>query len=236
MAFLTEPRSQPAIRAPAVVWLLIALIVGLEIGREYVWPGSSDAIMLRYGLVPAHFSPAWAALHPAEAGSWFDRALSLVTFNLLHGSFLHVGVNALWLLAFGSVVARRLGTPLFLIFFVLCGIAAAALHLALNWGSLNPVIGASGAISGLMAAGIRMADFRGAAIDQDVEVLRPLTDRMVLSFTMVWTIANIAAGLTNLGVEAGQTIAWQAHIGGYFAGLLLATPFDAIARRRPLKV
>jgi membrane associated rhomboid family serine protease len=215
MAFLTEPPKGPAIRAPAIVLLLIALILGIELSREFIWYRLSDFVVWNFGFVPARYSGAG---HMAFAvPGWIGDLLPWITYNFLHGSFTHVAVNSVWLLAFGAIVGRRLGTIRFLVFFLVCGVAAAALHLALNWNSTNPVLGASGAIAGLMAAGIRLGSFTG----EDDEILRPLTDRTVLSFTGFWMVANVVAGLIGLGAGPGQVIAWQAHIGGYFAGLFL---------------
>ncbi|MGH6870218.1 MAG: rhomboid family intramembrane serine protease [Rhizomicrobium sp.] len=232
MAFLTEPPSQPAIRAPLVIWSLIAVFVGIEISRELFWSGASDAVFQHYGFVPARYSQAWLAAHPGAGGSLLDRVLPFVTCTFLHGSLLHVGVNSIWLLAFGSVVARNMGPVRFLAFFFTCAVAAAAFDLAMRWGSPDPAIGASGAISGMMAAGIRMAGFNGRA-DRDDHTFRPLTDRLVISFTVFWMIANLAAGLAGFGTEPGQTIAWQAHIGGYLAGLLLIGLVYHPARQAP---
>jgi membrane associated rhomboid family serine protease len=227
MASLTDPRSrQPAISAPLVVWLLIALLMGIELSREYLWAGSSQLIDVEYGFLPALYSNAWLAAHGGGSVSVLDRIIPFFTYMFLHGGFAHVAVNCVWLLAFGAVVARRLGAPLFLLFFLVCGVLAAAVHLALHWGSNMPVVGASGAISGVMAAGIRMLGMepRGP--------LAPILSRQVLSFTLFWTAANVIAGATGLGAGPGvQLIAWQAHLGGYAAGLLLIGLFD---RFRPV--
>jgi membrane associated rhomboid family serine protease len=233
MAFLTDPRSrEPAISAPLVVWLLIALLMGIELSREYLWPGASQLIDVEYGFMPALYSNAWLAAHGAGSISVFDRVIPFFTYMFLHGGFAHVAVNCVWLLAFGAIVARRLGAPLFLLFFLVCGVLAAAAHLVLHWGSDAPVVGASGAISGLMAAGIRMLD-TGAPWNRDPNrPLSPILSRQVVTFTLFWTAANVLAGVTGLGAGPGvQLIAWQAHLGGYAAGLLLIGLFD---RFRPI--
>ncbi len=144
----------------------------------------------------------------------------------------HLAINSLWLLAFGPIVARRFGAPLFLLFFLICEIAAAAAHLALNWGSLMPVIGASGAISGLMGAGLRLLPTQAPWAVQGEDKLAPIFSRQIVIFTVVWMAINLAAGLTGFGL-GGETglIAWQAHMGGYLAGLLLAGPFDRFRPR-----
>jgi len=145
----------------------------------------------------------------------------------IHNDWTHFTINALWLLAFGPIVARRLGSPLFLAFFILCGIAGAATHWLFNLGSPLPVIGASGAISGLMAAGLRLLPtLRPQA---GAPTLLPILSRQFLLFSLVWMGINILVGVTGLGLmgESGL-IAWQAHLGGFIAGVLLSGPFDRI--------
>ena len=145
--------------------------------------------------------------------------MPFVSYMALHNDFTHLAINCLWLLAFGPIVARRFGGFLFLLFFLICGVAGAAAHLAFNWGSLVPVIGASGAISGLMAAGLRLLPTQAPWANAGEEKLAPIFSRQILLFTLVWMGINLVAGLTGLGVggEAGL-IAWQAHLGGYLAG------------------
>ena len=113
---------------------------------------------------------------------------------------------------------------------MICGVAGAATHLAFNWGSLDPVIGASGAISGLMAAGLRLLPTLRP--EPGGGALLPILSRQVLLFSLVWIGMNIIAGVTGLGM-GGETalIAWQAHLGGFIAGMLLAGPFDALRNR-----
>jgi membrane associated rhomboid family serine protease len=173
------------------------------------------------------YSPS--ALDP---GSLFDRAVPFITYMFLHADWVHLAINCLWLLAFGSVVARRFRAALFLLFFLTCGISAALIHLVLNWESPAAVIGASGAISGLMAAGVRLLEVSGRRAPQDRPALLPILNPQVLAFTAFWVAVNLVFGLTGLSI-GGEThaIAWEAHIGGYLVGLILAPPFDSLARR-----
>jgi membrane associated rhomboid family serine protease len=224
MAFLHPgPARQPAFNVPAVVVGLIALLAGAHGLRMALSPAQSDAIVTAYAFIPARL---------LVAGSLWDKAVPFVSYLGLHGDWSHVGINCLWLLAFGPIVARRLGAPLFLLFFVICGIAGACLFLAFDWGGADPVVGASAAISGLMGAGIRMLPGRFAWAQPGEAPLMPLFSRSVLGFSAVWLVMNLAVGLAGLGlVPAGQAIAWQAHVGGYFAGLLLAGLFDRLRPR-----
>jgi membrane associated rhomboid family serine protease len=131
------------------------------------------------------------------------------------------------------VVARRQGALLFLLFFLICGVAGALAYVALNWGSPVPVVGASGAISGLMAAALRMLPGQAPWAEPGTAPLAPLFSRQILIFTAVWAAINILAGVTGLGVggESGL-IAWQAHLGGFLAGILLCGPFDSLRPRQ----
>lgn len=222
-----RPR-QPFLRAPGVVLWLIAVLVGAHALRVLVFSHEeADALFVTYGFVPARYSSAFLAAHLYDPGTAFERALPFVTYIFLHGSFVHVLINSVWLLAFGPIVARRFGAVVFIAFFLVCGVAGAVAHLLCNWGSMAPVIGASAAVSGLMAAGFRMLPL---APQQGRQDLAPILAPRVLVWTVLWVAVNVVAGLTGLGTGGGvQLIAWQAHIGGYAAGLFLAGPFDATA-------
>jgi len=231
MAFFQEPRSQPFLRAPAAVLGLIALLVAAHIARLLAPAERAAEIIRSYAFIPARYSQAYLAAHGANPGTLFERALPFVSYIFLHADFGHLAVNSVWLLAFGSIVARRFGAMLFFALFLLCGIAGAGTYLALNWGSTAYVIGASGAISGLMGAGFRM--MAGSLQPHGPPKLGSLLSRQVLTWTAVWVGVNLLAGVTGLGQGTEvHLIAWQAHLGGYAAGLLLAGPFAAIRDRR----
>ena len=162
MSFLQSQPSnpwtrQPIFRIPGVVAGLILLLVLAHVARSAMPDALSYQIINRFAFIPARYSHAFLAAHKyIDPGNLFDRAIPFVSYMALHNDYTHLAINCLWLLAFGPIVARRFGGLLFLGFFLICGLAAAATHLAFNWGSLTPVIGASGAISGLMGAGMRL--------------------------------------------------------------------------------
>ncbi len=231
MAFLREgDAGQPFLRAPAAVLWLIAVLMGAHALRVLAFPQAEISWFHNYGLVPARYSHAYLVSHGAYPGTFLERALPFVTYMFLHGSFAHVLINCVWLLAFGPIVARRFGTFLFLAFFLVCGVAGAAAHLALNWGDAAPVVGASAAVSGLMAAAFRMLPL---AQQGGWQPLAPLLSPRILAWTAIWVIVNVVAGVTGLGAGGEvQLVAWQAHLGGYAAGLFLAGPFDSFAGSR----
>ncbi len=237
MAFL-QPHAprQPIFRAPAVVLILIALLVAAHAARTLVSAAQSLAWINQYAFIPARYSADFLSQHGIDGGSLVERGIPFLTYMFLHNDYTHLAINSLWLLAFGPIVARRFGAALLLVFFAVCGVAGAATHLAFNWASMEPVIGASAAVSGLMAAGIRLLPTeRPALLGQGPSAeaaMLPLWSRQIILFTVIWAVLNVVAGLTGFGM-AGETglIAWQAHLGGYAAGLLLSGPFDALRPR-----
>ena len=229
MAFLqSEPPREPFLHAPASVLWLIGVLVLAHIARMAVPAALSDELLTDYAFIPARYGGGF------QAGGFLGLAVPFVSHMFLHADFVHLGVNCVWLLAFGPIVARRYGTILFLLFFAVCGVAGAATYLAFDWGSPAGVIGASGAISGLMAAGIRMFPWPGSPLARP---MAPIFSSPVLLFTGFWLGTNLLFGL--LGIGAGgevREIAWQAHLGGYFAGLALAGGFEALRDRHPAKM
>ena len=226
MAFLQSGHGrEPFLKAPVSVLALIGALVAAHVARMAMVTAESERILNEYAFIPLRYSPD--ALEP---GSWMERGVPFVSYMLLHADLGHLAINCLWLLAFGSVVARRFGTLMFLLFFLVCGAASAAIYLALNWGSPAAVIGASGAISGLMAAGIRMLSVPGQGTSGPG--LAPIFSAQVLVFSALWVVINLVFGFAGFGIGGEvQPIAWQAHLGGYFVGLVLAGSFARWAHK-----
>jgi len=245
MAFFHEPERQPALRVPAVVVGLILVLIAVFVAEAVASPLTLDTIIKNYAFYPARYSHAFLAAHHVAPQSFWEQAIPFFSYIFLHGNVTHLAINCVWLLAFGSIVARRLGSLLFIVFFLLCGAAGAAAHLVTNWGANEPTIGASGAIAGAMAMGFRIIalidarDLPGyaAAVSGGIRrhtPLAPILSSRILVWSAVWLMINLIAGLSGFGGAPGtgpQLIAWQAHMGGYIAGLLLAGPFDALAYR-----
>lgn len=187
---------------PCTKWLLGALI-GIHLLVHLVMPDSAyDWIFTHLGFIPAQ----WSGKLPFDIVTVF----SPFTYMLLHASWLHLALNTLMLTAFGSGIERWIGGPRMIVFSLSCGIIAVAVHFALNTGSMQPVVGASGAISGLFAAALIMIH-RGH---------RELGGRFgLLPFIILWIGISIAFGMT--GAPDGSAIAWAAHVGGFLGGFLV---------------
>jgi len=233
MAFLqSAPPRQPLFHAPAVVLWLIGGLAALHLARV-TRPGDQPrSLIYEFGLYPLRYSRTFLESHMANPGTVWERAIPFVSYMGLHSDWTHLIVNSFFLLAFGPIVARRFGGALFLLFFAVCGVAGAVTYLALNWASPVPVVGASGAISGLMAAAFRMLPGQAPWAVPGETPLAPLFSRQILTVTALWAAINLLTGLTGVGIggESGL-IAWQAHLGGFIAGLLLSGLFDTLRPR-----
>ncbi|HEY9219105.1 MAG TPA: rhomboid family intramembrane serine protease [Phenylobacterium sp.] len=196
-----SPEREPFFRAPWPPILIAGGIVALFAVQSLF---SVDAVAEAYG-----FSSA--ALQQGRCGA-------LVTALFVHGSWTHVLVNAASALAFGAPTARYLGLTRsgvagFFLFYLACGVLANLGYGLLHPGEANPVVGASGAISGLMGAAARLIASRG-------ERLGALTSRDVIGMSVALLIVNLLFAAFGAPGTGGAPIAWEAHLIGFGAGLL----------------
>jgi membrane associated rhomboid family serine protease len=236
-------KREPLFNIPTVVVAVLALLALIHGVRTLLLSNEQDIVfLLSFAFIPARYDGSLVLGGPLPGGLGAD-IWTFVTYSLIHADWTHFMVNAVWLLAFGSAVARRFGTLRFLAFYAVTAAAGAGLHLATHAGEQFPMIGASAAISGTMAAAMRFAFQRGGPLGllrgDDESAYRvpaiPLTgvlrDARVLIFLAVWFGINIIFGLGSLPFTGSdQAVAWEAHIGGFLAGLLLFSWFDPPAR------
>lgn len=231
-------KAEPAINIPAVVVGVVVVLAIVHAVRTWLLTDQQDIeFLLNFAFIPARYDSS-AVLGGALPGGGAD-VWTFVTYAFIHGDWTHLGINTIWLLPFGSAVARRFGTSRFLAFFAVTAAAGAALHLATHAGEPYPMIGASAAISGTMAAAMRFAFQKGGPLglirhgDEDayqvpaIPLSGVLRDPRVVLFLAVWLGINILFGLGSFPITGSeQPVAWQAHIGGFLAGLLLFAWFD----------
>jgi membrane associated rhomboid family serine protease len=228
---------QPIFNAPgvilAVLGLFIAVFLALDPERGLL-PHETGAQL--FDLLV--FNPQrWGRRAEVLAGGRLAQVTQFVTHVFLHGGLTHLLINSAWFLAFGAPVARRLGTARFLAFFLLCGVGGALLFLPFN---VAPMVGASGAISGLMGAVLRflflpLNDGDADALAGDTRpALLPLrdalTNRRILIAIAAWVALNFLVALGAPAIVEDQSIAWEAHLGGFFTGFLLFGLFDPTPR------
>ena len=237
-------RHEPVFNLPRVVTGLIVLMAVIHALRAHVLTSDQDdALILLFSFIPARYEIVRHGLD-FPGGLWAE-VWSPVTYAFLHGDWTHYAMNAFWMAAFGSAVAWRFGSLRFLAFSVGASVAAAAAFYVLHPHEFVPVVGASGAISGHMAAAARFvfqaggpvaARRGGAAVFQAgaLPLGRLLTDRRVIVFLGVWVAVNLLVGL-GVGTLAGDggAIAWEAHLGGFAFGLLAFSLFDPVRTAAP---
>lgn len=213
----------PALNTTRWTLILILANVAVHAMRVFVLDGETDAnLIFHYGFIPALFvEPGGWPTWPDDPTAW----LTPLSYAFLHGDWVHLGINMMFLLAFGTPVERRLGPGRFLAFYFTCVVFAAAASTLSYWFSdgIVLIIGASGGISGLFGGTIRFARFRlrGRTAETPGRVIGPWV--LVLSFVII----NIVFGYTGFGTLGEvRAVAWEAHLGGFFAGLLLFALFE----------
>ncbi|MDW6022719.1 rhomboid family intramembrane serine protease [Mesorhizobium sp. BAC0120] len=215
---------EPVFNLPPVVLCLIGICVIVYVADAYFLSERGYLLLMaNAAFIPARYSGQLDL--DIAAFTWpFTVLTSPLTYAFLHGSVAHLAVNMIWLAAFGSPLANRLRTTRFLLFWALTSISAVALHFVLHWHDQSPVVGASGAISGMMGAAARFgfkidrshgkAAFHGAVLP----VAACLRSRGVVTFLAIWMLINLATGMISFAPGIEGQIAWEAHIGGFLAG------------------
>lgn len=184
--------------------------------------GDVESLFSRFGLAPARSAHPDGARAPglSLAACW-----PFLTSLFLHGSWLHVVSNMWTLYLFGDNVEDLLGHTRFLIFYLLSGLAANGVHYLVNLDSPVPVIGASGAIAGIMAAYLRFFPRARIITLIPVLILPYFLELPAALFMAIWFIMQLSSGAASLsGAGAGGGIAWWAHIGGFVTGFLVIKP------------
>lgn len=153
-----------------------------------------------FGLLPSEFV-AGISLH------------GLITYNFLHGGLFHLGFNLLFLWIFGDNIEDRINSFKFLLFYLFCGITAGLSQVVVNIDSAIPIVGASGAIAGVMGAYLRLFPKKNIKL----LALGHLYDISAKVFLGFWIITQIVLGLVDLG-STTASVAWWAHVGGFIVG------------------
>ena len=241
-----SPPNPPIINAPPVVLYLALAIIAAHV-LFLVAPDRLQSFFVWVGAV----SP-FRVTH--LRGGLIASALPLVGHVFLHAGWMHLLLNCVWLVAFGAPVARMMGAEkgagqrraalYFLLFFMASGVAGAFAYIAVHPNDATMLIGASGAVSGLLGGLVRFA-FRPrqevirALIERGADgsnrpgsvIWSGLFSRTVISWSVAVVILNLIGGVFAPGLaDANGGIAWEAHLGGYFFGLLAFPYFAQRAR------
>ncbi|MBS0541712.1 MAG: rhomboid family intramembrane serine protease [Proteobacteria bacterium] len=184
---------------PAILWLIVVNVAVQGI-RELLSGAVDDQLIMQFGLIPLRYTGDTGA-------DWLSLLAAPIAYQFLHGGWVHLGVNMLSLAAFGAPVERLLGPRRFVLFYLVTGIVAGAVHVAIFESSPDPVVGASGAISGVFGAVLMLMRRAGG-----LSSLLPVAG--------VWIAMNVFFGVVGGTPGAGdQPVAWAAHIAGFVFGL-----------------
>lgn len=248
---------EPAINLPGLLTAFIAVLLAIHGLRALLSPLGDLDLLTRFSFLPGRWSAefGWTDVEAlvAHARDGLDEegagiregfaryvmempgphAWTFLTYALLHGSWTHVVLNCVWLAAFGAPVVRRIGNLRSLVLALATALGGALTHWAANPQSLQPMIGASAIVSGVMAAASlfafrpRRAGPRAGPAGRLALYADLLRDRTAMMFLGSWFVLNIVFGLlaAPLGLVEGG-IAWEAHIGGLAVGLLLFPLID----------
>ncbi len=207
--------ENPTVRLPIVTVLLVianVVVFVFELGR-------TDAQLVA-------LLNSWGANPSALASNPFDPKLwpTVLTSMFLHAGWLHLLGNMLYLWIFGNNVEDRFGPLPFLLFYVACGAAAVAAQVALSSGSDVPLVGASGAIAGVLGAYVLL--YPRARVLTLIPIIFVFEVAMIPAGFVIgfWFVLQLVQGIGGLGSGMASGVAWWAHVGGFAAGLALTVP------------
>ncbi len=220
MFFLPLYDDNPAGARPLVVWLLMAVCIAVFVWQTSLPPSEAQAAVLAFGAIPAVLFgevslPPEIALVPA----W----LSVFTSMFLHGGWLHLAGNMLYLWIFGDNVEDSMGHGRFLVFYLLCGLAAALTQAWVDPASRIPLVGASGGIAGVLGAYLVLHPRANVRVFAWIIFFIRIINVPAFIVLGVWIAGQFLAAPDAVGASGG--IAYFAHIGGFVAGMALAPLF-----------
>ncbi len=213
---------------PIVNIFLISANISVFIYQNYFVSGGSESLFFSLGCIPYEFTHFVDIAPPAL----IPVPLTVFTAMFMHGGWIHLLGNMLFLWVFGDNIEDLLGHAKYFFFYIVCGIAASLFHILTNIDSQIPSVGASGAIAGVLGAYVFL--FPTARIKTllilviFIQVVR-IPAIILLGY---WILIQVLSGLAEFGSKAGSGIAWFAHIGGFITGFIIIIIFRK-RRKRP---
>ena len=227
---VAEPRRhEPIFNIPGILVAFIAVMTAIHLVRTYLLsPEMDDQLLSLMAFFPQRYL---APLGDQDLG-WL---IGPVGYSLLHGGWLHLLFNCMWLVAFASSLVLRIGSLRFFLLWVTSAIASAFFQAFVTGFADSALIGASGVVSATVGAACRFSlQFSGtpamryAQYAPRLGIFEALTHRPILVFILMWAFSNAlvvyGAGLPS--DAQGYNVAWQAHVGGFLFGYLLFDLFD----------
>jgi len=223
----------PTKKVPAITIILIVLNILIFVYQSYIGEGGLPRFVNHYSMVPyevTHLQNVKVLVdrdmfgNPQFQQRELPPLISIISSMFMHGSIMHLLGNMLFLWIFGNNIEDYLGKTLFVFFYMISGIAAALLHILFNLNSLVPVIGASGAVSGVMGAYLILYPKAKVKTLVFIFILVTFIDIPAGMFLAVWFIFQFF-------YSSSGGIAWLAHVGGFIAG---ASMIYFVRKRKPV--
>jgi membrane associated rhomboid family serine protease len=224
--------ANPTRGRPVVTWSLIAICVAVFLWELMIQSSAGDAALERLfrqsGLVPGELTSAWSG----QSDRLGPELLGGLTSMFLHGGWIHLIGNMLYLWIFGNNIEDRFGRLGFLGFYLVGGIAAAAAQIAIDPASDVPVIGASGAIAAVLGAYLVLYPRARVLSLVFLGFFYQLLNVPAVIVLGLWFLLQLVDGVASLGAEsASNGVALFAHIGGFVAGALIAVVVRSLGRQ-----
>lgn len=223
--------SIPKIRTPFVVYAIIAINVLVFFYQLSLPLDAGMELAYRYGMVPMrYFNPLWGAINNLSPDNYWP----FLTAAFMHGGWLHIIINMWTLFIFGSSLEGRMGPMPFLVFYLCCAVASTFAHGYFNQTSEAPVIGASGAVAGVIGAYAFTYPRARVTLLVPIIIIPLVFSIPAVAFAAVWFGIQVLQGAWDLASpNVGDGIAWWAHIGGFVTGLVLLPLFLLFAPAPP---
>jgi membrane associated rhomboid family serine protease len=208
--------DNPTAREPIVTYLLIGLCVG-----AFLWQLGQDerAVLYSYGMIPARLFGSWHPRGNQVVPAW----ATLVTSMFLHGGWFHLIGNMMFLWIFGNNIEDVLGRLRFLLFYLCCGVVAALTQAFLNYGAHVPMVGASGAIAGVLGGYLLLYPKANVYVFIWIVIFFRIVTIPAWILLGLWFALQLFSGLARTPGTPG--VAFWAHVGGFVSGAILITLF-----------
>lgn len=222
----TEKR-QPILNVPTVIQIIAIIAILIHFLQLVLSPAQYNEVIRYLAFIPARFS-----LPDVWQFEGFSLAISPVSYALLHADIYHLLLNMFFLLAFGTAVARRVSWLIFLILYAAGSVTSAFFWMIFHAEAVTPLVGASGALSAIAGALVRMSISPKIPYDPRYPIMQAKT---AILFGWFWIGLNLFFALTAVTVSFGiGNIAWEAHIGGFILGFSIGRLIDGAGLNIPI--
>jgi membrane associated rhomboid family serine protease len=209
----------PTRHLPAVTLIIIGINAYVYLKEFLLGPQAAQRFIFSYGLIPCGLTGECQVM-----GRAFSPELTLFTSMFVHAGFFHFAGNMLYLWIFGNNIEDSMGRMRFTIFYLLSGLGAALAQVAVSPASRIPMVGASGAVSGVLGAYLLLFPHARVLTLIPLGFFTQVTEIPALIVLGFWIVVQLLNGLLTFNFQGGG-VAWFAHIGGFATGMLLIGPF-----------